>query len=1005
MTSPVKVSTNTSATTAFTSSHTVALPSGIDTVGRLIILLISYSNAGGTAGGPGGNAVWSGWPANWTTFHQNEYQLGGDNGFLAAYHYTDGTEGYTGDGSDTIALTTDQNNRAAFQTYLWSGAENPSTQAPEATSVGAANSAADPPSISPTGGTKDYSFIAVAAPSLGGPNNTIPTNYIEEIENNTGGTNANHSYLATAYRSVSVSSEDPSAFASSTDGTQEVVAATVAIHPVGGPPPETTLDQDSFRGRDDDVALNSATFNGGGGLNTNWSQAVSVNFRVRWLIQETAGDSGADKQYELWYDLNGAGYVEMTASTPIQPAATTQYANGDTTTQVLGSGTYVTGESAGGVDDATDTGNIDWAGNDEAEMEWALTIDTAQVSNNDTIALRVRRAGGGILESYTNTPTITVVKADTGLAQPNFRIREDDSQGLNVDAGWKEALNTDTTMDAGKIFRIRFEVETEDANNFAHKIVARHKPFGGAYGSWTDVGEIAVVQDDATSMVWVLPSAQFNDGDATTNLLSGSAKSFVAGDGNENKTTGTVNLTNQHTEFEFALLIKGFWGGPNRVKTGDEIQFRLIRSDDVEFTGSYVTPTITVNMPVGYIGAPFIESSDRIGPFKDTNGNLYYLIEPVGAPGANNNEPEFIKSTDGGDSWDLVHIAGSPAANDIEAAGVFQAGDTLHVLIQHGNGPDVIYNTFRMSDHSTNPDTWGIIDESVEASTGSSDQACGVVARSDGTVVAVYRSVSGAADRPVYNIRSAGGTWGGGTAVLSSGATDYTFSGIVLGASDKTHIFVKDTSSGIMYHKSLDSGDTLSAEEAVESDAGTDADDWAAAGVVYWDDAGAEKIMILVRDDSDSLLYSVVITDDGTPETRKQVSDNIITNDPAGVNSRQPVADLVVDPATDTIYAFMSWQSNRDIYRDQSANDGGWGTDASLLPNVTVDQLRGQIFTHSPGNGGDKVYGYTYDEGGGDAGFTWYREYVIAAAGVGGQPYQQRTRRPTHPADRPRAWN
>jgi hypothetical protein len=178
-------------------------------------------------------------------------------------------------------------------------------------------------------------------------------------------------------------------------------------------------DQDEFQGRDDDVALNSATFNGGGGNNGNWTQLVNVNFRIRYVIQETAGGAQGNQNFTLFFDHEGAGYVEWTTATPIQPAPTTQYAQGDTTTQVLGAGTYVAGNSEGGVDDNEDTGNIDYAANEEAEVEFCCTIDSAQVNDGDTIAVRVYESDGTALGSYTQTPTITVDKP-AGITLPIF---------------------------------------------------------------------------------------------------------------------------------------------------------------------------------------------------------------------------------------------------------------------------------------------------------------------------------------------------------------------------------------------------------------------------------------------------------------------------------------------------------------------------------------------------------------------------------------------------------
>ena len=180
-------------------------------------------------------------------------------------------------------------------------------------------------------------------------------------------------------------------------------------------------DQDSYRGRDDDVALNSATFNGGGGLNTGWTQDVNTNFRIRYLVQETGGGMAENTILELWFThTQGAGVPEvMTATSALRPALTAQYTDGDTTTQVLGAGTYTSGESIGGVTDAVVTGNLDLSANTEAECEFCLTINSTQVADGDTFTnVEVRLSTDARLDTYTNSLTITVNEVGGGIVVP-----------------------------------------------------------------------------------------------------------------------------------------------------------------------------------------------------------------------------------------------------------------------------------------------------------------------------------------------------------------------------------------------------------------------------------------------------------------------------------------------------------------------------------------------------------------------------------------------------------
>ena len=165
------------------------------------------------------------------------------------------------------------------------------------------------------------------------------------------------------------------------------------------------LDQEAFRGRDDDVGLNVDTWNGGGGPNGDWTQTTGVNFRIRYEIQETAGGASRLNNFSLEYQINGGGgFAAVTTTTPIQITTTDQYVGGAATTQVIGDGSFVDGE---GVEAPTlESGNVT-INAESTECEFALVIDAAQVADADTIEVRCL-ADAASLDSYTQSPTITV---------------------------------------------------------------------------------------------------------------------------------------------------------------------------------------------------------------------------------------------------------------------------------------------------------------------------------------------------------------------------------------------------------------------------------------------------------------------------------------------------------------------------------------------------------------------------------------------------------------------
>ena len=157
--------------------------------------------------------------------------------------------------------------------------------------------------------------------------------------------------------------------------------------------------------------------------------------------------------------------------------------------------------------------------------------------------------------------------------QVAFRGRDDDV-AINSTT-WTHAQDTNWTQAVDVNFRLRFEIEEQNAKNFTFQGDIEYSLNSG---SWNLVGV-------ASSVIRTFTSSNFTDGDATTNLLTGSSKSFVAGSGDEDGSVSTIVISNQHTEVEYCLQIVGA-----DVADSDTIQ---IRAASVNAWTS--TPTITVS--------------------------------------------------------------------------------------------------------------------------------------------------------------------------------------------------------------------------------------------------------------------------------------------------------------------------------------------------------------------------------------------------------------------------
>ncbi len=170
-----------------------------------------------------------------------------------------------------------------------------------------------------------------------------------------------------------------------------------------------SLTQSEYRGRDDSEILNSPTFTYA--INTPWSQNVNEVFRVRFGIQETAGGM-ENVTFKCQFNYDSGGYTDITTGTAVRVVASSRYTDGEPTTKRMnGTGTFVAG-----VGDASDNlmpsaGNITFNANFNSEVEICLQINGPSVENAKNVLLRLVRSSGTVLEGYTNTPSITTVKA------------------------------------------------------------------------------------------------------------------------------------------------------------------------------------------------------------------------------------------------------------------------------------------------------------------------------------------------------------------------------------------------------------------------------------------------------------------------------------------------------------------------------------------------------------------------------------------------------------------
>ena len=198
----------------------------------------------------------------------------------------------------------------------------------------------------------------------------------------------------------------------------------VVIPRVSGGMDPPFIEQDGFRGRDDDVGANSTTWNGGGLENANWTQAVDTNFRIRFTVSNTGGD-GFTFRAKIQYNLAAAGWNDVSDTSPIAWATSIQYTSGvDITSQLTsGQGSFDSdsnsSEAVHGTNLSPNSG-FTLSVAKYCEEEFCLTIDSAQVSDAQTFQLRLINSSGSTYDQYNQTPTITVDEGGGPAPTPHY---------------------------------------------------------------------------------------------------------------------------------------------------------------------------------------------------------------------------------------------------------------------------------------------------------------------------------------------------------------------------------------------------------------------------------------------------------------------------------------------------------------------------------------------------------------------------------------------------------
>lgn len=178
-------------------------------------------------------------PAGWSWLLNNRSQPNSGDTLACMYRLADGSEGATVSVDLTAAV------KGAAIAWRITGAEDPATQAPEISAAHdtTGTNTANPPSISPTGGSKDYLFFVVAemdGEAITGFSHSV---YVNDQATNSGtaGAAGTNLEIGGASRQATTATEDPAVW---THGLANsgVTAYTIAIHPGATATPKAASD-------------------------------------------------------------------------------------------------------------------------------------------------------------------------------------------------------------------------------------------------------------------------------------------------------------------------------------------------------------------------------------------------------------------------------------------------------------------------------------------------------------------------------------------------------------------------------------------------------------------------------------------------------------------------------------------------------------------------------------------------------------------------------------------
>jgi hypothetical protein len=591
------------------------------------------------------------------------------------------------------------------------------------------------------------------------------------------------------------------------------------------------------------------------------------------------------------------------------------------------------------------------------------------------------------------------------LQSTTFRVRGSIDVPLNEDIGWAAPAGEATVVTANQPFRIRMEVEapagTEDSLPTSFTLQARRNE-----GTWQTLSlrDFPYPDEISTPRVSLVRLDEWGTGVTTDDLLTASILPFAPGEGvsdilrmdaedealesdnaaapwpgvSRDTTAGASRASAPvHGEWEWPVVIRRWADGAVTNEDGDTFDFRMLDGAGRPVAGAGPA-RVTLRIPENLLGGTYAETPGVLGPWQGEDGTLYFPMEPA----ETYNLLMMVASTDQGNSWAEVDGANRPHTDDLEGFATAWHDGVIYLLHQISRATHLhAFDTRATPTEATGDPAatgvasgrWVIRDELVSEHSKPPVQVASLVARSDGSLVAVYGDSLGLR----YRVRNPGGGWEPEETVeeadggLASGVMT-----VALG-DDVIHMAYTATSSDwsarSVRHRTLTPSGGLTDATRLGEGLGTAEEEIGALLPLGW--VSASNTVVVAWRDADGTLWERRTPADGSVSAPVRITTRPVVQSAA--DSDQVGADLVVHDGV--VHVVFIDEETRDLWHTSSSAPGIWTPARPVVEEIDGQWVRGRVVRDASGS---PVYGLVYDAGS-NGGSGMNRYGVIALGGNG----------------------